>query len=240
MTDDFYVGYQPRAPRELARFIAAAATTIVIGVLAAGALLIFKQPRFAASRFEFGVGREYLGSLEPWPYPTLITSNARYLLVAPGKHGLQIPDSLRSKRVRLRGTLIERGSERMLEVLPTSIHEEPSSPREPQSSAVDLGPIRLVGEIVDSKCYFGVMNPGEGKVHRDCAARCISGGSPPAFIVRGSSDEIRTLLLTDAKGHPLNREILPFVAEPVAISGELVRSGSTLILEADPSHIERE
>jgi hypothetical protein len=27
----------------------------------------------------------------------------------------------------------------------------------------------LTGEIVDSKCYLGVMNPGQGKVHRDCA-----------------------------------------------------------------------
>ena len=35
------------------------------------------------------------------------------------------------------------------------------------ASAVDFGEVTLAGEIVDSKCYLGVMNPGNGKVHRD-------------------------------------------------------------------------
>ena len=36
-----------------------------------------------------------------------------------------------------------------------------------------LGPVELTGEIADSKCWLGVMNPGEGTVHRDCARRCL-------------------------------------------------------------------
>ena len=45
----------------------------------------------------------------------------------------------------------------------------------------DLDTFTLIGEIVDSKRYLGVMNPGNGKVHRDCAVRCLSGGIPPIF-----------------------------------------------------------
>ncbi len=64
---------------------------------------------------------------------------------------------------------------------------------------MDLGAVTLTGEIVDTKCHLGVMNPGEGKVHRDCAVRCISGGAPP---VSGADQEgdTRLLLLTGADG----------------------------------------
>ena len=36
-----------------------------------------------------------------------------------------------------------------------------------------------------------------------------------------------------------NREVLPFVAEPLEISGVLVRTGSTLTLKADPARFRR-
>jgi hypothetical protein len=51
----------------------------------------------------------------------------------------------------------------------------------------------LRGEIVDTKCYLGVMTPGEDKVHRGCAVRCISRGVPPAFLVRDASADSRIL-----------------------------------------------
>jgi hypothetical protein len=41
-----------------------------------------------------------------------------------------------------------------------------------QVAPKNLGEFDLVGEIVDSKCYLGNMNPGNGKVRRDCAVRC--------------------------------------------------------------------
>ena len=100
---------------------------------------------------------------------------------------------------------------------------------------IDLGPVTLRGEIVDTKCYLGVMNPGEHKVHRDCAVRCISGGVPPAFLARDTSGDSRVLLLVGEDGRALSREVLPFVAEPLEISGVLVRTGPMLTLKADPA-----
>jgi hypothetical protein len=98
----------------------------------------------------------------------------------------------------------------------------------------------LTGEIVDSKCHLAVMNPGQGKVHRDCAARCISGGIPRPFVVRDASGESHTLLLVGDDGRKLNREILDYVAEPVRISGRLSRVGSPLVFSADLRSLHRE
>ena len=127
----------------------------------------------------------------------------------------------------------------MIEVVPASIAA--GARRSPAASQriIDLGPVTLRGEIVDTKCYLGVMNPGEHKVHRDCAVRCISGGVPPAFLARDASGDSRVLLLVGEDGRALSREVLPFVAEPLEISGVLVRTGSALTLKADPARFRR-
>ena len=104
---------------------------------------------------------------------------------------------------------------------------------------IDLGRVTLRGEIVDTKCYLGVMNPGEHKVHRDCAVRCISGGVPAAFIVRDASGDSRILLLAGEDGRALNREVLPFVAEPLEIPATLIRTGSMLTIKANPAQFRR-
>ena len=240
MNDEFYVGYLPKAPASLAKAVKRTVAGVVLAGLATSALLIFGQPPFAASKFEYGVYREYTGTIAEWPYPMLLTNNSSFFLVAPGKHGLS--DAVKGwegKSVHLKGALIERGSDRMLEVPPESLQETAPDRAPRQSRPIDLGPVTLRGEIVDSKCYLGVMNPGNGKVHRDCAVRCISGGAPPAFIARDAAGSERTLLLVGPEGQALNRQVLPFVAEPLEVSGVLVRSGSTLILKADPARFER-
>jgi hypothetical protein len=242
MNQDFYVGYSPKAPAALGRWVARLVTGLLLAGLAVGALLMLGQAPFADSKFEYGIYREYFGVIEEWPYPilrtagVLRTTSSSLLLVAPGKHGLSgAVKGLQGKSIRLKGTLIERGQDRMLEVLPESIGETGKLPVPSVDQPVDLGPVRLRGEIVDSKCYLGVMNPGNGKVHRDCAVRCISGGVPPAFIAKDAAGETRVLLLVGSDGRALNKEILSFVAEPVEIPGQLVRSGSNLILKGEPA-----
>jgi len=236
MNEDFYIGYLPKAPGSLGRWTIRIAAALVLSGLAVGAVLIFGQPPYAHSRFEYGVYRDYSGVIEEWPDPILRTTNASFLLVAPGKHGLSGPVAgLQGKTVSLRGALIEQGQDRMLEVLPESLHETAHVSLRNASELTELGSVRLRGEIVDSKCYLGVMNPGNGKVHRDCAARCISGGAPPAFVAQDAAGETQVLLLVGSDGRALNKEILSFVAEPLEISGKLVRSGSNLALKAEPA-----
>ena len=200
-------------------------------------LLVLEQGPFAAASFDFGHYTRYEGVLEEWPYPMLVTSTSRFLLVSERKHGFE-PGNLNGQQVRLRGALIRRRDDQMLEV--ESGSAEKIAAEHSHEKPIDLGPIQLTGEIVDSKCYLGVMNPGSGKVHRDCAVRCISGGAPPAFLARDSSGEVRVLLLTGADGRALNREVLDYVAEPITVSGRIFRRGTTLILKAEPKDFRRE
>jgi hypothetical protein len=214
----FYVGYFPKAPRELARFVIRIVAGIFLLAIAICAVLVLAQAPFAAAKFEYGISRAYEGMVYSKPYPMLIAGGSQFLLVAPGKHGFSAPPDGRAK---LNATLIERGPDAMLEV--SQIERLSSS--EEQLNEVSLGSVDIAGEIVDSKCYLGVMNPGATKVHRDCATRCISGGVPPALVARDSMGAVQFILVTGI-------DVLPYVAESVEVSGTLSRVGSKLILHA--------
>ena len=114
--NEFYVGYVPQAPRNLSRFIGRAVICAVALAMVVAAVLVLAQQPFAPSRFEFGKRRMFDGQVALTPYPSLITATDRYLLVAPGKHGLV---NQRPGRARLTGSLIERPGNRMIEVFST-------------------------------------------------------------------------------------------------------------------------
>ncbi len=102
----------------------------------------------------------------------------------------------------------------------------------------NLGEFELIGEIVDSKCYLGNMNPGNGKVHRDCAVRCLSGGIPPVFATNDFNGSPAVLLLTGPNQKRLPREaFLDRVAQPIRIHGRVVQIGDKLFLETESSAI---
>jgi len=101
-----------------------------------------------------------------------------------------------------------------------------------------LGTFDLTGEIVDSKCYLGVMNPGNGKVHHDCAVRCLSGGIPPIFATNDFRGIPAILVLTYVAGKPLPKQtLLNLVAQPVRVHGKVLQTGNTLFLETEPAAI---
>jgi hypothetical protein len=240
--NDFYVGYLPKAPTALARFVRK--VIIVLGLLAATAALVLAvgQMPFAGSTFEYGKQSSFEGLVVTRPFPTLLVARpaqvgqqdkySRYLLVAPGKHGADdLAAGFDGKQVRLQGQLIYREGGTMVEINPDSIAVIDTTPTI-QETTRDLGTVTVTGEIVDSKCYLGVMNPGQGKVHRDCAARCLSGGIPPIFV---TTDGREQFLLIGLDGRALGRDALrEFVAEPIQIRGEELQSGSTRLLKVDP------
>jgi len=245
--NDFYVGYLPKAPTALAGFVRK--VIIVLGLLALTAALVFVigQKPFADSAFEYGKVRGFEGVVETRPFPTLLVERpgevgqqekySRYLLVAPGKQGADdLVAAFDGKQVRLQGQLIYRDGATMVEIAPGSIAVVDAAPAV-QEATGDLGTVTVTGEIVDSKCYLGVMNPGQGKVHRDCAARCLSGGIPPIFI---TTDEVTTdgreqFLLVGPDGFALKRDALrEFIAEPITIHGKLLQKGASRLLSIDP------
>jgi hypothetical protein len=236
---EFYVGYAPRPPRRIARTIFRSVVGLNVLAAAIALVFVFAQRPFARSTFEYQQYREFEGVVELKPYPALLvtrtggTEYSRYLLVSPGKHGADAEvRGFGGKTVRLRGSLIYRDSQTIVEVVPGSVH---AMKRGPAAVSVNtLGEVTLTGEIVDSKCYLGVMNPGRTKVHRDCAARCISGGIPPAFVTADGF-----YLLVGGDGRPLHHEVLDWVGETIQVRGEVLRSGETLILRAEPADFRR-
>ena len=246
--DGFYVGYQRQAPAGLGRFL----RRTVLGLLLLAGLvavaLAALQDDFDPGVFEFGVARELEGVLHAQPHPLLLVERpgrgggepSRFLLVAAGKHGADAEVAgLDRRHVRLRGTLIHRQGQTMVEIAPGSVEATGKAAGRRHDGPIDLGAHTLRGEIVDSKCYLGVMKPGRGKPHRACATLCIRGGIPPVLRVVTADGEHRHLLLTDQAGGAVNDRVLELIAEPVEVSGRVLRSGDLLILETDPSTIRR-
>lgn len=242
MNDGFYIGYLPTAPTPLRAFLRRTVRALLIVVAVVALVLVKAQQPFAASAFEFDKVRDFEGTVEARPYPTLLVtrpgtdSPSSYLLVAPGKHGADEPvHAYADQHVHLKGKLIYREEATMIEVEPASIHADMGTAIQ-RSTVEDLGSTTLTGEIVDSKCFLGVMNPGSGKVHRECAARCLSGGIPPAFLAENASGSQPSLyILTSTDGGPIpRRKLLQRVGERITVSGRVVRIGSTVQLRVDP------
>ena len=83
------------------------------------------------------------------------------------------------------------------------------------------------------------MKPGNLKPHRSCAIRCISGGIPPVFVVRDEDENAIYLLMIGEDDRTLNREVLDYVADPIELSGEIVREGDVLLLRTEPTSFRR-
>lgn len=243
--DEFYTGYLPEAPDGVAAHVKRAVLLLFLLAAAVAAVLASAQKPMDVAFFEFGNTRTFEGSIEVAPHPVLLvdrpgTQNpSRYYLVAFGKLGAdEQVQSLAGQRVSLEGTLIYRDDQVMIELVEGTVKALGGGASTP-SSTESLGQLTLRGEIVDSKCYFGVMKPGRGKPHRACASLCIRGGIPPVFVVQEDAGPSSHLLLVGADGRAVNSEVLEMVAEPLEITGEVVRMGEQWILRADPSGYKR-
>jgi len=250
MNDEFYIGWEDKAPRGHAKQIRRVVVLLGVAILLAGVVFARSQHLIGAATFEWGNVREFTGVLRCSPYPHLLlppgstNSAAVAPLVAPFKFGVSHDaicgfDGL---KVSLRATRIQRDGELMLEVEPDSVAPERSTAEPPSiasTNIVSLGEQTFRGEIVDSKCWLGVMNPGVLAPHRACAVRCISGGIPPLLLVRRANAPPLNLFLVSTNDQPVNSAVLDFVAEPVELTGEVVRNGNLLTLRIDPARIRR-
>jgi nitrite reductase/ring-hydroxylating ferredoxin subunit/DMSO/TMAO reductase YedYZ heme-binding membrane subunit len=246
---DFYVGYRPQAAPALGGFLHRVSALLLLTAVVVAAALALLQGPFDPGVFEYGVNRDFSGVIAERPYPVLVADPAvgigsdaasSLLLVAAGKHGAATEvRGLDGRRAGLQGSLIYRQGQAMIEVAAGSAEARASAAPAAVALIVDLGIETLRGEIVDSKCFLGVMKPGRGKTHRACAARCISGGIPPVLRVETADGDFRDFLLTDANGDAVNARVLDFVAEPIEITGSVRRQGDVLILAADPAAYRR-
>jgi hypothetical protein len=251
---EFYIGWMAKAPKSFAKHVKKVLLILFPAALIIGYLLSTSQKKFSTASFEFGKTTEVKGIYYNSPVPMLKVFDKNNLsitlpLVGYGKHGAETAImeqekekdvSLNGKEVTLKGTLIYGDGKTLLQIDKNdnpivNIGAESSI----QLEQKDLGTQTIRGEIIDPKCYFGVMKPGEGKVHRDCAIRCILGGIPPVLHVQNEKGESNYYLIVGPNGEKMNEAVQDFVAEPVSIEARVVQQGDWIILYTGKESIKR-
>ena len=251
MDAEFYVGYENKAPAGIAKRIKIAVLVMSILVLFLAWLLASQQRGFAASTYQYAEETPVSGFLSDYPVPSIHfyqnvgVDQPPVVQIIPlvkfGKIGgqplIELWEPHVGSWVMVRGHLIFYDGKALLEVsdpqaLQTAVRpagipalEEMSFPN------VGYDQTKFVGEIMDAKCYFGVMKPGFGKPHRSCAIRCISGGIPAVLKVQDQLDRVNYHLLVLKRG--TGSDLAPRIGETVEINGSLHQSGDWSILTID-------
>jgi hypothetical protein len=252
----FYIGWMGSAPKTIAGFIKKYLFFIFPIAILLACLLALSQKKFGTGNFEFGQLTDIKGIYFNKPVPCLKVVNGKdiwgqpsYLtipLVGYGKHGAAgtISDieeekktELNNKELTLRGTLLYNDGVTIMQ-----IDKNDGPVRDISGTLIaadllpqikELGIAKVRGEIIDPKCYFGVMKPGEGKPHRDCAIRCILGGISPMLAVKNEKGEASYYLLVGPDGEPVNKAVQDYVAEPVEINARLVQYDDWIVAYLD-------
>jgi len=255
MKNEFYIGYMPKAPKETASFVKKIIVVVGLGICIVALVLAWSQKQFSSAVFDYGINSTVEGYYFEKPVPHIavpmgITSAGKevfqnVLLVGFGKAGAtnvmmklhsRKGKSLVGAKIELTGFMIYGNGKALLQVT-----EEDNSnmvflagATAPTQVLDSTGVTTLNGEIVDPKCYFGVMKPGEGKAHRSCAIRCIDGGIPPVFH---ASDKEEYFLILDEKGRPVNEEVLSLVGDQITITGKEIVWNDWKILKVNTTDL---
>ena len=248
--EEFYIGYMDgtgeATKKILKRFV-----FFALGLLLLGAFLFsFFQKPAVNSSYDFNEPTKVSGVYQESPYPMLKVQLAEgvykdILLLGFGKFGpneylkeiKEETNSLVGKALTIEGQLIYYNGKTLLEIDDSQKITLRDSKAYPTDSGTLLGTKELEGEIVDPKCYFGVMKPGYGKIHRSCAALCISGGMPPVLVTTNETGKDDYILLTDLRGNPIHQDILPYIGQPSLLKGEVYSLGDWQEMRIDVSQI---
>lgn len=244
--DDFYIGWQAFAPMGILKHMRRSILGIVCLAFCISVTIALLQRKFSTAVFEYGQLTEVKGIYQHFPVPSIIVETTKdafgkttYLtipLVGYGKFGAAglirelesiNKTSLEHKQITLKGFLIYSEGKTLLQIDGNDnpllqIGETSGASTAPLE---ELGDVHLIGEVIDPKCYFGVMKPGQGKPHRDCAIRCLEGGMPAVFFVGNDKGQSNYYLLLDKGGNVLNHQLKNFVGDPVSLSARAVRHG---------------
>lgn len=240
--DDFFIPYRPLPPAQR-RFLRWFLPILVLLVLLLGLGLPGLHQQYGPGRRQ--PVKQLKGLLLDGPgAPQLLVPRPpqsgdgppfiRVLLAGPGK--TSPPPAVMDHRgqwVQVKGALFKRGDLQVMNTRQARPIPAPAIAPIP-AAGVQLGPMSLVGEIVDGKCFSGVMKPGAGKTHSGCAIRCISGGVPAVFHVQNAGDQSLDFVLVDRHGKSVNNRVLPLIARSLRIDGEVTQYDNLLVLQAEP------
>ena len=240
-SQEFFVGYLPKMPAGIKKFLKPWIGILLVIIPLVAYVLVSSQIGFSTATFELGTLTELEGVLITHPVPMLRISaepdregnriSQDILLIGFGKNGAegdievweeQSGHSLAGYKVTLGGTLIYHNGKTLLELTEgkralRTIKGQAGGVESP----IQEGSSTWKGEIIDPKCYFGVMKPGRAKPHRSCAALCIAGGIPPILRVSDAQQQVKYFLLMGENYTPINEEVKPYIAEGVSVNGQI-------------------
>ena len=252
---EFYVGYFPKAPASYRKTTIRVVVILFLLIPAIAFLLVNNQRGFLSSTYDYANITELSGTLITTPFPALQIAiddgkgNDVFQtipLVAFGKLGGQrevdrllqdLDGPPRSVEVSVKGNLIFYDGKTLLEVKEWGEWSEGSNTK--TDPVLVESQVSLTGEILDAKCFFGVMKPGHGKPHRSCAVRCISGGIPPVIAANDHSGGKHYYLLTGPENQSINTDLLPWVAQAVTLKGDVYLYDDWEVLQLNPETIDR-
>jgi hypothetical protein len=254
-TDEFYVGYLPVMPIMTRTFLKKVVIAITFVIVLISGLVVLNQRNFSTANFEYGIPTQLEGVIYKAPVPHLVINLGvdqygkklfkTILLVGYGKSGAmnaiehmeeKLGRSMVGKSIVLTGYLIYGDGKTIFQIM-DSKNSNPvmgENTTEIQNSLIDMGDTVVLGEVIDPKCYFGVMKPGEGKPHRSCAIRCIAGGIPPVFHVGNSSEYF---ILLGENFEPINREVLGLAGDQVKLKGKVMLMNEWKVLVVNTSEL---
>ncbi|MEM6523133.1 MAG: hypothetical protein AAGF85_10210 [Bacteroidota bacterium] len=232
--EEFYIGWQEGAASGYKKarkwfFISSILLLVMFGIT-----YLLVEQKFVESYFDYGNLTELTGQIVDYPVFGVKTEQHGEIMTVPlvgfGKFdALPVLEEIRNRsngkrfteiEVTLRGTVIYNKTKMWMELTEGNESIVAISEREFSDQNISQrGSQTIAGEIVDPKCFFGVMNPAYNKIHRSCAIRCISGGIPPVLAIRDGERYSDYYFVTDEKGEPINEAVLQFVGTPVKLSG---------------------
>ncbi len=216
---------------------------------------ILLQKKIANSEYKYNEVATYTGMVSNSPFPHIVFTKGKDNFGNPQMEALPLVNAWKfgadqliqnwckkttSCVATIKGTIITRDGINAME-----LSDEENSFVQAKNN-VDfrnitpqlIGDVKIIGEIIDPKCYLGAMNPGEGKPHRSCAIRCISGGIMPMITFNQSGKKEYAVLL-GMKGEKINEKVLDYVAEPVEINGTLFKYANWQFIYIIPEKINR-
>tara|TARA_R110002124_G_scaffold80533_10_gene213161 strand:+ start:2159 stop:2917 length:759 start_codon:yes stop_codon:yes gene_type:complete len=249
--DEFYIGWQDEIPESNKKFL----KKVIIGILVLIPVIVYaivsNQKPFNYHHFEFGTITELSGIYHREPVPILTVESGipdgfsrNVLLVGFGKIGAagiiaeiqKSEGNLDGKKISMKGTLIYGDGITLMELTDEEesfikfISDTVSVLDEPQVYSEK----KLTGEILDPKCYFGVMKPGEGKIHKSCTIRCISGGIPPVMrVLQENGVNYDYYLVKGKEGKEINKSVLPYVAQTISVDANIYQQNGWSVAEID-------
>jgi hypothetical protein len=238
----FFVGWMG-LPRSLVGFIAVVVLAVAtVGAVFAALIIAATPPHQTGQWGSDEVG--YDGVLVIKPYPLVRVAAAgnqparAILLVDEWKFGLPLgPEFKDGQFVHVQGYAVRRGDVTVLQVDQKPRPMAGTAP--PVAERRDAGVQTLTGEIADTKCWTGAMNPGEGKTHKGCGSLCLLGAIPALFITAGPDATPRWYVLADTDGNALSEEMRAHVGERLSLTGHVVEAADLHEFRIDRQSAER-